>query len=174
MSTKAIIPSEASREMIPATLQASNYYAGNDLSVQEEYRAKQEIAEYCKTLSPMQVQAGRLIAKGYSLVVVTKELRLKYPNDKLEFSFIKTVADSPEVLRLVHYLIHLQIMQDGPNKEMRKQMLWRIAVDNEKCDPKESVKALAELNRMEAGNQLPNGFSIVINNVSLERGPLDA
>jgi len=54
-------------------------------------------------------------------------------------------------------------------------MLWRIAIDNEKTDPKEATKAIAEMNRMEAeknGKTRPN-IEIIINNEMLPRTSLD-
>jgi hypothetical protein len=80
----------------------------------------------------------------------------------------------PALEQLIHYFVHLAIVQDGPNRLLRRNMLWRIAVDNEKTDPKESIKALAEMNRMEQGLRQTGGFTVVINGVDLsKRGAID-
>lgn len=166
MSKKEIILSEASREMIPEAIRADDYYAANDQSVQQEYRIKEEIAALAQDMEPWQVQVARLYARGESQNSIAKHLK------KAQESISKALKTLP-VQQLTHYYVHLQIYQDGPNEALRKKMLWRIAVDNEKADPKESIKALAELNRMVQNNRSSGGFNIVINGVNLAKGPLD-
>jgi hypothetical protein len=80
--------------------------------------------------------------------------------------------------RLVALLAYYQEALDGPNEAQRRAMAWRIAVRNEDNQPKVSMTALAELNKMdnlgkEAMAALTTGdINIVINN-NLSRTSLD-
>lgn len=74
---------------------------------------------------------------------------------------------------LINYFIHLRILQDGLPARVRQAMLERIAIDNEKTNPKESIRAIEAINRMKAVGGPIGGFSVVINGVELSAGPLD-
>ena len=168
MSNREIILSEASREMMPDTIRASDYYAGNQQCIQDEYAVKQEILEYSKEFEPWQVEVARLHSRGQTNTAIGKALG-KSRNK------VAQALEDPTLKKLINFFIHLQILIDGPNEHLRKQMLWRIAVDNEKEDPKEATKAISELNRMADGKKGGGGgFNIVINGVELKKGPLDA
>lgn len=166
MADRELILSEASRDMMPETLRASDYYAANDKFVQEEYKLKQEIAEYAKSLEPWEVELARLTAQGLGPTRIAKMIGKRR-------NTLEERVKNPAVERLVHYFVHLRIYQDGPNELLRQNMLWRIAVDNEDKDPKEAIKALSELNRMAQNKRGTGGFNIVINGVDLQKGPLD-
>lgn len=167
MSKKEIILSEASTKMIPEAIGADVYYAVNDFSVQQEHRLKQEIYDYAKEFEPWQIESARLRSHGETFASIAKTLG-KSRQD------ISNALKEPALDKLFNFFIHLRIYQDGPNEQLRRNMLWRIAVDNEKKDPKESRGALAELNRMSQGHRGSGGFNIVINGVELKKGPLDA
>ena len=59
-----------------------------------------------------------------------------------------------QLLTMLQY--HRQLLE-GPNEAMRRNMLWRIAQNEEKVDPKTAIKSLAELNKMHfQQNQIDN------------------
>jgi hypothetical protein len=65
-------------------------------------------------------------------------------------------------------------MQDGLPMRVRQAMLERIAIDNEKTNPKESIRAIEAINRMtQGGGQGGGKFTVVINGVELTKGALD-
>lgn len=167
MSNREIILSEASRDMMPDSLRANDYYAANDHFVQQEYKLKQEIAEYARALEPWEVELARLTAQGLGPTRIAKQIGKRR-------AILEERVKHPTIEQLVHYFLHLRIYQDGPNELLRRNMLWRIAVDNEKEDPKEAIKAVAELNRMAQDKRGGGGgFTVVINGVDLNKGPLD-
>ena len=51
---------------------------------------------------------------------------------------------------LAQALNRLKSLDEGTKYEQREAMLWRIAVDNEKADPRTTISALAEINRSKA------------------------
>ena len=166
MSKKEIILSEASQEMIPETIRVDDYYSANDHYVQQEWALKKEIADYASEFDPCKVEVARRNAQGEGPTLIAKNIG-KSKNTVLNY------LKDPALQKLIHFFVHLRIYQDGPNELLRRNMLWRIAVDNEKSDPKESTKAIAELNRMAQGHRGGGGFNIVINGVDLSKGPLD-
>jgi hypothetical protein len=54
------------------------------------------------------------------------------------------------LLTLLQY--HLKLLE-GPNEALRRNLLWRIAADNEEKAPKTSIQAISELNKMHYQNQ---------------------
>lgn len=79
---------------------------------------------------------------------------------------------------MVVLLNHLQQQLDGPDKDHRKGVLWRIALENEEKRPNISVQAIQEMNKMTAayndGNQgNGNVVNIQINGELMPRGNLD-
>ena len=166
MSKKEIILSEASREMMPETLCADDYYVANDHYVQQEWRLKKEIADYAAEFEPWEIESAKRHASGENNAQIGRALG-KSRNT------ISAALKHPRLQKLVHFYVHLRIYQDGPNELLRRNMLWRIAAANEKTDPKEATKALAELNRMAQSHRGGGGFNIVINGMELKKGPLD-
>ena len=87
-----------------------------------------------------------------------------------------------QLLNMLQY--HRQLV-DGPNEAMRRNMLWRIAQNEEKLDSKTSIKAIAEINKMHfqqiqldnpnAGGQQTQNTQVVINinQELMPRGKLD-
>ena len=86
-----------------------------------------------------------------------------------------------QMLTMLQY--HRQLVE-GPNEALRRNMLWRIAQDAEVLDPKTTIKALAELNKMHGqalllanpnagGQQAPVQVAIHINQDLMPKGVLD-
>ena len=166
MATRDIILSEASRELMPQSLQNNLYYAGNDQFVQDEYNLKSEIAEYAKDFLPWQVEFARRHSSGESADNIAETMKMQ-PGPLLRF------AKDLRGKTLINYFVHLRIMQDGLPIRVRQAMLERIAINNEKDNPKESIRAIEALNRMTQGQKIAGGFTVVINGVELTKGSLD-
>jgi hypothetical protein len=166
MADKDIILSEASREMMPQSLEHNIYYAGNDPSVQAEFRLKQEIIEHVKDMQPWQIELARRLSTGEPKTSIYKTI-LK--DHSVADAFLRTGPGRT----LVNYYVHLRILEDGLPMKVRKAMLERIAIDNEKQNPKESIRAIAELNKIALTTQVTGGFTVVINGVELKKGALD-
>ena len=61
---------------------------------------------------------------------------------------VSRLVKSPNGQRLLNLLnYHLKLIE-GPNEALRRNVLWRIALAEEKIDPKTTIKALSELNKM--------------------------
>lgn len=66
---------------------------------------------------------------------------------------VATVCKSPEGIKLRNLLQHHQQLISGVSAIEREQLLWRIALNNEDMNPRTSVSAIAELNKMKADSQ---------------------
>lgn len=99
---------------------------------------------------------------------------------------VSRLVSSPTGQRLLNLLqYHLQLIE-GPNEAQRRSMLWRIALKEEAIDPKTSIKALGELNKMHyQSKQLTAALNqdnpqqapqvvININQTTMPKGKLDA
>jgi hypothetical protein len=86
-----------------------------------------------------------------------------------------------QLLNMLQY--HRQLVE-GPNEAMRRNMLWRVAQNEEELDPKTSIKAIAELNKMHfqqiqidapanGGQQPTTQVTININQDLMPKGVLD-
>ena len=168
MASKELISADMKPELMPDALQNDVYYVGNDRFVQQEMKVKAEILDLQQSVEPWEARLAQLYAAGTSKREIGKQL-------KKTGRMMANALDTLPVQTLVHHWQHLAVLRDGPNEIVRKQMLWRIAVDNEKADPKETTKALAELNRMAApkGGAPGQTLNIIISNQVLKKGPLD-
>lgn len=166
--SKEIITAEVNRSHLPEALVNDDYYVLNDRHVQQEMAVREEIAALQSEMEPWEGVFARRYAQGESIRELAKEL-------KKTSRTLSDASNRAPVVRLIHYWQHLAVLQAGPNQLLRKQMLWRLAVDNEKVDPKEATKALAELNRMDDALKTKGlgNIKIIINNASLKRGELD-
>ena len=89
---------------------------------------------------------------------------------------IRLVLNSEEAQRFMALTRLLSMVRDGPLEMQRKDMLWRISVDNELLQPRISIQAITEINRMEGTYESEIGkgsLTVVVNNNVLVAGPLD-
>ena len=88
---------------------------------------------------------------------------------------ISQILARSDVTALLHTLNHLDGHYEGINLRIRKQMLMEIAIDNKTDDPRLTVAAIQELNRIEGTyeREASKQAMIVINNVTFPRGALD-
>jgi DNA-binding CsgD family transcriptional regulator len=73
-------------------------------------------------------------------------------------------------------LEHFNLAVDGPNDAHRRRMLWEIAVDNQPIEPKVSISAIVEINKMNGTYNTAakdTAINITINNTLLPKGKLD-
>lgn len=93
---------------------------------------------------------------------------------------IRRVLKSKNGKRLRVMLIHLQMAIEGPNEAQRRNMLYQIMQANMLDDPRVTISAIAEINKMDyQAKQLEQGMSsgqtvnITINTDQLPKTVLD-
>ena len=79
------------------------------------------------------------------------------------------------MIELLRTLIHLDQHHEGINLRIRKSMLNEIAIDNKIDDPRLTVTAIQELNRIDGTyeREANKPQVIIINNGTFPRGALD-
>ena len=102
---------------------------------------------------------------------------------KVNKNTVSKICNSEIGQQLAAMLRFYQLGIEGPNVAQRKNMLWRIAIDNERDEPRVSIAATAELNRMDneaharinpsAGNTTIAPV-VIINQALLPKTTLDA
>ena len=156
------------RVLTPSLVVDDIYYPDNEYSKKKECALKEQIASIAAEMEPWEVEVARRYAYGETVNALIKSLK----KNSAKITACLNTHKTQEIIALWRSVI---IYQQGPNEAQRKNMLWRIAIDNEKTDPKEATKAMAEMNRMEAeknGKTRPN-IEIIINNEMLPRTSLD-
>mgnify|MGYP003647305315 CR=1 FL=1 len=115
------------------------------------------------------VQIAKLLIKGNTNVKIAADL-------KLHLQTISNVKARDDVKEMVSLLHHLAILNEGPSIEHRKRILYEITVDSQELEPKTSIAAIQEMNRMDGvgREKIDTAINITINNDTLPRGALDA
>ena len=152
----------------PLVVVDDKYYPDNEYSKQQEFALKEQILTLTKTVEPWEAETARRFAYGETANAITKVTKKQH---KLVIACLNMQA----VQDLIALWQAVIVYQQGPNEMQRKNMLWRIAIDNEKLDPKETIKAIAEMNRMEDSKRGVghNRIEIIINNETMPSTALD-
>ena len=66
---------------------------------------------------------------------------------------VSKVCRSLDGIKLKNLLLHHNQLMSGVSAIEREQLLWRIALGNEDINPRTSVSAIAEINKMKADTQ---------------------
>jgi hypothetical protein len=82
---------------------------------------------------------------------------------------------SPGAQKVLWLAQYLTMLREGPTLEHRKRTLWEMANQNQQTDPKVSISAIQEMNRMDGvGKDRPDTkIEVTINSQLLPRGNLD-
>ena len=133
---------------------------------------QRSIMALTRTMRVRHVQIIKLVLKGETNIAIAKATGLSPPS-------ISKVKNSPKGKRLLALLTHYAQATDGANEAQRRNMLWRVAVDNEQTKPSVAISAITELNRMTGVGQPESAATgqapvVVINQQLLPKGALDA
>ncbi len=154
-------------------------YLPPDILLDEYHPANQQYFQHIQNLERALVAASQkagtrdtAIAKmhhrGMKNVDVAQEVDC-HPN-----TVSKALRSAPvkEIKTLLFYLANLR---EGPNLDQRKRTLWEICVDNKELDPKTSIAALQEMNRMDGvgKEKTDTKIEVTINQALMPRGELD-
>lgn len=158
---------------LPPELLLDPEHPDNDRYFDALAHIKRAVMDAQQRLRPLQRHAVMLHRQGLKNTEIAKKLDL---NDNTIGKYI----NSPEAQRLMRVMDHHQHQLDGPNFEHRKAILYRIALEQEKKQPKTTITAIQEINKMSGVYQdgpgsggVHNEINIQINGELLPRGPLD-
>ena len=155
---------------LPPECLLDEYHPNNHQFYEDLTHIKRQILATGNKIKPHKREAVRLYRTGMSHKDIGQKLDIGPAT-------ISKWLNEPESQRLKALLDHLQMLKDGPNADHRKNILYRIAIDNTNKKPRVTIAAIQEINRMsgsygsEAGQS--NVVNIQINGEILPRGSLD-
>ncbi|GAF76362.1 unnamed protein product [marine sediment metagenome] len=143
----------------------------NDRFFRSLYNQRAHINTLSRKLPPRNVQVARLHVQG---------MRGKEIATKLNYAqtTISAILQKPRVQNLVDLLRRANALIEGPNLAVRKNLLWRIAANNEHNEPAVTLAAIRELNKIDGAYQekinAPTQVTVIINQDLLPKTQLDA
>ena len=161
---------EMCEDNLPIELLNDPAHPANDKFYETLNQLKAAINLQMVLCRPIEVEAAKLDLQGLTHVKVAHKLDVAAQS-------IGKYLKKKEVRRLQSLIRHLQHLLDGPNLDHRKNILYRIAIDNEGQRPSVSIQAIQEINKMsgayEEKSTHGNTVNITINNELLPKGKLD-
>lgn len=160
-------------ELLPPELLLDETHPANDRYLQSIEIIKRHIVSHCAAMRYTHVQICKSRHVGQSTEQIAEQTELT------PFT-VRRALKSGQGQKLLALLQHLSLLMEGPRLAHRNQMLWRIAISNEKKMPRVAIAALSEMNKsnhqqeaLNAGHLSGNVVQIVINNDMFPRGALD-
>jgi hypothetical protein len=95
-----------------------------------------------RQMLPRHVEVARLHLRGMRPVDIAKQL-------KYQPQSVSNALKRKDVQDYIRRLQHLNRLVEGPNLALRKNMLWRIAANNEFKDAQIAIQAIKELNKVD-------------------------
>lgn len=134
---------------------------------------RRELNHATQGMKGRQIQACKMFFEGRSRVEIGKDVSATPAT-------ISKWLKLPECKRVLALLARIELHNEGPVDGQSKHMLWRMAQRNEKMDPRVSISAISEINKMNHNQELlarghtgDSKVEIVINNQALAKGALD-
>ncbi len=115
----------------------------NDKYIQDTTFLEQQIMHVQRAMRPRHVQICKHIHTGTNNIEIADKLHISTAT-------VSKIKNSPLGKRLLSLLAFYQVHKDGASHAQRRNMLWRIAVDNKENRPATAISAITELNKMDA------------------------
>ena len=157
-----------SEELLPPELLLDSNHPANDQYIKDISNVKRMIVSHSQSMHPKVVEMCKLAHVGLAHTEIAKKLG-RTPGT------VGRHVNSDKGQRLLALLSHLKMGIAGPNEAQRINMLWRISKENEESQPKTSISAIAEINRMTITdvNITPTQTTIIVNQTMFPKGDLD-
>jgi hypothetical protein len=160
--------------LLPPELMLDRSHPVADEYIKNAQHVQRMIVATSALLKPKQVMAVKLRHTGENFVDIAEHVKVSPPT-------ISKWLNDPTAKKLLALLTYYQAALDGPNEAQRRNMLWRVAVDNEIEQPKVTISAVAELNKMtitdynqkNSGSGAGQSITLIINQESMPRTALD-
>lgn len=167
MTTNSLLAEYESTYQPPEEL-ADEYHPANTEFFRHLRHAERHLTNAAKKCKENHVIVAKLRFQGRSNVDIAEQIKVKPAT-------VAQIANRDDVKELIGLMQHLSMLRDGPNHEHKKRFLWEIAVDSKELDPKTSISAVQEMNRMDGVGKEKHDtkIEVTINNELLPRGPLD-
>lgn len=132
----------APTEYIPPELALDEYNPENQDFHQKTRRFKQLMVMQQAKCRPHHVQVAKQHHLGKRNSEIAHDLSL-HP------ATVASILKRKEVIHLIDLLRLYGGHMSGPTMDHKRHILWRIAVDNEQADPKTTMQAIDQMNKMD-------------------------
>lgn len=155
-------------ELVTADEKDDKYLPHNSSYEKRVGRIQIDILTIAEGMEPWKLDFARRYAGGEAKTKIAKDMQKAGRT-------INTFLSSAPAQLLVQYYKLLLDVEAGPSEAQRKNILYEIAIDNQKLDPKEATKAISELNKMDSDKNQGRGLGTINITISsdLPKGPLD-
>jgi hypothetical protein len=127
---------------LPVDLTENVYNPNNDEFKRTLLNVKAHLRTLTLSMPPRMAQA----VKAYHSLQNYSKVARKY---RIGSQTVAKHVKSPKGQKLLSLLTLFHQLIDGPTAIERQQLLWRIALNNEILDPRISIAAVGEINRMQ-------------------------
>lgn len=164
MLDKELVPYEA----LPPEATLDKYHPNNHDFFRQCESIKRMMVAQAREMKATHVQVAKLLVKGAPHKDIAEQINVV----PATVSQIKAREDVQKLIALVH---HMNALYEGPTMEHRKRMLYEIALDMQRAEPKTSISAIQEMNRMDGVGKDNKDTTITlnINNELFPRTALD-
>lgn len=132
---------ELNVECLPPDVILDDSHPANDAYLKEVAMLKRRLVAHAQTMWPQHVEMVKRRHRGHSPATIAEDLTCKPET-------VRRVERTAKGQRLMALLCALSQAIEGPMELHRKSFLWRIAERNELVNPRVSIAAIAEINRM--------------------------
>ena len=122
-------------------LEDSAYNPANDEFKRTVVTLQRRIHHLSAVLPPRYALTARLSLAPFTYVEIAKKVRFTPTT-------VSRLLKDDKVQELRRALIQLRNLLSGVSALEREQMLWRIALNNEEFNPRTSIAAISEMNKM--------------------------
>jgi len=156
---------------LPATALAMPHHPAADKYIEGLREIQRAIVEQSQKMKRKEVIAVKQHHRGVNMSDIAAEVGHTA-------AWVSKHIKSSMGQKLIALLAYYQEAIDGPNEAQRRNALWRVAVNNEEIAPKNTISAIAELNKMDnIGKEAQAGISTgdinIVINQQLSRTALD-
>lgn len=158
----------APTEYVPPELALDEYNPENQDFHQKSRRFQKLIVAQQAKCRPHHVQVAKQHHMGKRNVEIAQNLNIKQHT-------VWSILKRPEIQHLIDLLRLYGGHMSGPTIDHKRSILWRIAVDNEHQDPKTTMQAIDQMNKMDGvyTQKIDHEVKITIDDGTFKQTALD-
>ena len=154
------MPLAAIEETYPPEDLLDEFHPANDTYFTQLRTLRGHAVRLSTSMHYRHVEIAKLRQQGRSNTEIAEAVRVTPQT-------VGNVLRRDDVQELSTVLGHIGMLIDGPNLELRKHMLWRIARRNEEPEPNVAISALKELNKLEGAYPVQAAATAAVVNVTI-------
>jgi hypothetical protein len=129
-------------EYLPPDLVLAEHHPANDKFLRSLEQIERQIVALTLKMKPKHILFVKARHTGANNTDTAKKYRTSGQT-------VGKAVSSPNALRLLSLLSLYDMSMNGPSSAQRVNMLWEIAQENKELQPKTTINAISELNKMD-------------------------